>query len=131
MICASKKESYHNNTRKKSEFHVTCRDRVYDIQSFLNYHPGGKNKLVRFQDQVLDSELAKYPHSKSAYYLLEEFAVQYQERYNECEVSDMQILVWEIINRWHSYAYCLQKCCLKYCFSRPIFQLLLTSLKGP
>ncbi|KAL6441143.1 hypothetical protein ACFW04_003455 [Cataglyphis niger] len=86
-ICANKNELnyYHNTMRKKSDFHVKYRNRVYNIRNFLNYHPGGKNALTRFKDQNLDDELAKHPHSKSAYYLLEEFAVQFQERYNECE----------------------------------------------
>lgn len=93
-ICANKNELsyYHNDmTRKKSDFHVKYRNRVYNIRNFLNYHPGGKNTLTRLKDQNLDDELAKHPHSKSAYYLLEEFAAQFQERYNECEVSDIHI----------------------------------------
>lgn len=93
-ICANKNELsyYHNDTmRKKSDFYVKYRNRVYNIRKFLNYHPGGKNALTRLKDQNLDDELAKHSHSKSAYYLLEEFAVQFQERYNECEVSDINI----------------------------------------
>lgn len=72
-----------------TEFLVKYRDRVYNIYNFLNYHPGGKNTLLRFKDQILDKELAKNHHSKSAYYLLEEYAVQHQDRYNEYEVSDI------------------------------------------
>lgn len=75
--------------KRSTEFLVKYRDRVYNIYNFLNHHPGGKNTLLRLKDQVLDKELAKNPHSKSAYYLLEEYAVQHQERYNEYEVSDL------------------------------------------
>ncbi|TGZ31874.1 Uncharacterized protein DBV15_01175 [Temnothorax longispinosus] len=86
-------------SRKEStEFLVKYRDRVYNIQNFLNYHPGGKNPLAHLKDQVLDKELAKNPHSKSAYYLLEEFAVQHQERYNECEnlINWNAPLLWQV-----------------------------------
>lgn len=91
-VCASETENqYSNDTSRKesTEYLVKYRDRIYNIYKFLNYHPGGKNTLSRFKDRVLDGELAKNPHSKSAYYLLEEFAVQQQERYNECEVSNL------------------------------------------
>ncbi|XP_025987624.1 dihydroceramide fatty acyl 2-hydroxylase FAH1 [Solenopsis invicta] len=87
-VCANKTENHHSNDKswkESSEFLVKYRNRIYDISNFLNYHPGGKNTLSRLKDQVLDGELAKNPHSKSAYYLLEEFAVKQQERYNECE----------------------------------------------
>lgn len=72
-----------------TEFLIKYRDRVYNIYNFLNYHPGGKNTLLCFKDQALDKQLAKNHHSKSAYYLLEEYAVQHQERYNKNEVSDL------------------------------------------
>lgn len=92
-VCANEAESYSRNDTTRNdnstEFLVKHRDRVYNIRDFLSYHPGGTNALVHLKDQTLDGELAKHPHSKSAYYLLEEFAVQRQERYNECEVSDM------------------------------------------
>lgn len=90
-VCANGMENCHDKDASKgpTEFLVKYRDRVYNIYNFLHYHPGGKNTLGRFKDRVLDGELAKNPHSKSAYYLLEEFAVQHQDRYNECEVSDL------------------------------------------
>lgn len=90
-VCANRTKSDHSDdtSRKESEFLVTYRDRIYNINNFLNYHPGGKNTLIHFKDRVLDRELAKNPHSKAAHYLLEEFAVQHQERYNECEVSNL------------------------------------------
>ncbi|KAL0124264.1 hypothetical protein PUN28_006250 [Cardiocondyla obscurior] len=80
------------------EFLVKYRDRVYNIQNFLNYHPGGKITLERLKDQALDKELAKNPHSKSAYYLLEEFAVQHQERYNEYEnlINWNAPILWQV-----------------------------------
>lgn len=90
-ICASEMESCHGDNMTSVEATKEClvkyRGRVYDVNDFLDYHPGGKNTLARHKDQVLDETLTKYPHSKSAYYLLEEFAVHRQERYNECEVS--------------------------------------------
>jgi len=94
IICTNVTENYHNDDtpaawKESTEFLIKYRNRVYNIYNFLNNHPGGKNTLIRLKDQVLDGELAKNPHSKSAYYLLEEFAVQQQERYNECEVSDL------------------------------------------
>ncbi|KAH0950903.1 hypothetical protein HN011_000343 [Eciton burchellii] len=70
---------------KSTKFLVRYRNRVYDISGFLNYHPGGRNVLISFKNQILDRALAQHPHSKSAYYLLEDFAVQHQKRYNECE----------------------------------------------
>lgn len=84
------KDPYWNRTTKEksTKFLVKYRDRVYNISSFLNYHPGGRNTLARLRDRVLDKALAEHPHSKSAYYLLEEFAEQRRKRYNECEVSD-------------------------------------------
>lgn len=89
--CANETESNRRNdaTRESTKFLVKYRDRLYDIYDFVDYHPGGKNTLMRFKDQILDGALAKYPHSESAYYLLEEFAVQRQERYNEYEVSNL------------------------------------------
>jgi len=84
-------EDHHRDKLPKEEltkFLVRYRNRVYDISGFLDYHPGGRNALIPFKDQILDGALAKHPHSKSAYYLLEEFAVKHQKRYNECEVSD-------------------------------------------
>lgn len=90
-VCANGTESNGTDMSRErtTEFLVKYRDRVYNINNFLNYHPGGKTTLLRFKDQALDKELAKNPHSKSAYYLLEEFAMQHQERYNEYEVSDL------------------------------------------
>ncbi|XP_014475463.1 PREDICTED: fatty acid 2-hydroxylase isoform X2 [Dinoponera quadriceps] len=90
VICANKMDTCRSgnvtaNMKGTSEFFVKYRGRVYDVNSFLNNHPGGKNTLGRFKDQVLDGALVRHPHSKSAYYLLEEFAVHRQERYNECE----------------------------------------------
>jgi len=89
--CANETENHDidNTPREITEFFVKYRERVYNIHNFLNNHPGGKNTLMRLKDQDLDKELAKNPHSKSAYYLLEEFAVQHQMRYNEYEVSDL------------------------------------------
>jgi len=91
-IKINKMEDSHRDKLLKegsNKFLVRYRNRVYDISGFLSYHPGGKSTLVPFKDQILDQALAKHPHSKSAYYLLEEYAVQHQERYNECEVSDL------------------------------------------
>lgn len=88
-VYANGTKSDDTSREKSTEFLVTYRDRIYNINNFLNYHPGGKSTLIHFKDRVLDEELAKNPHSKSAYYLLEEFAVQHQERYNECEVSNL------------------------------------------
>lgn len=90
--CAKKMEACRSSNNVTSikgaaEFLVKYRGRVYDVINFLDYHPGGKNMLVRHKDRILDEALVKHPHSKSAYYLLEEFAVHRQERYNECEVS--------------------------------------------
>ncbi|XP_011692149.1 PREDICTED: fatty acid 2-hydroxylase [Wasmannia auropunctata] len=84
--------------RESTEFLVKYRDRVYNIYNFLKNHPGGKNTLIRFKDRAMDGELAKYPHSKSAYYLLEEFALKHQERYNECEnlVNWDAPLLWQV-----------------------------------
>lgn len=90
--CANKTENHDiDDTPREeiTEFLVKYRDRVYNIYDFLNNHPGGKNTLMHLKDQDLDKELAKNLHSKSAYYLLEEFAVQHQVRYNEYEVSDL------------------------------------------
>lgn len=74
-------------TNNSTEFLVKYRGRVYDIRNFLHNHPGGRNTLARYKDRVLDETLEKYSHSKSAYHLLEEFAVQQQEKYDGCEVS--------------------------------------------
>jgi cytochrome b involved in lipid metabolism len=87
----NKMEDHHPDKLRKeksTKFLVRYRNRVYDISGFLNYHPGGRNVLISFKNQILDRALAQHPHSKSAYYLLEDFAVQHQKRYNECEVSD-------------------------------------------
>ncbi|XP_020282807.1 fatty acid 2-hydroxylase [Pseudomyrmex gracilis] len=84
-------ENYRRNdiatreTDNSTEFLIKYRDRVYNIRNFLHHHPGGRNTLERYKDRVLDETLAKYSHSKSAYHLLEEFAVQQQEKYDGCE----------------------------------------------
>ncbi|EFN78603.1 fatty acid 2-hydroxylase [Harpegnathos saltator] len=108
-IRANKAETC-QNTKRTTEFLVKYRDRIYDINNFLNYHPGGKNTLARFKGKILDKALARHSHSKSAYYLLEEFAVHRQERYNEYEdpvnwdapilqqVSSMGHRYWEWVN---------------------------------
>lgn len=106
-----------NTTKMKAttEFLVQYRGRGYDINNFLNNHPGGRNTLARFKDQLLDGILAKQPHSKSAYYLLEEFAVQRQERYNECEVS----YLYTRENRQNIlFARSEKKAMLKYLFNK-------------
>ncbi|XP_011879070.1 PREDICTED: fatty acid 2-hydroxylase [Vollenhovia emeryi] len=106
-VCANGMENHDSDASRKdsTEFLVKYRDRVYNIYNFLNYHPGGKNTLARLKDQVLDGELAKNPHSKSAYYLLEEFAVQHQERYNECEnlINWNKPILWQVGNMGDRY----------------------------
>ncbi|XP_011064575.1 PREDICTED: fatty acid 2-hydroxylase 1 [Acromyrmex echinatior] len=100
--CANKTENHHDidDTPRKeiTEFLVKYRDRVYNIHNFLNNHPGGKNTLMRLKDQDLGKELAKNLHSKSAYYLLEEFAVQHQVRYNEYEnlINWDKPILWQV-----------------------------------
>ncbi|KYN38656.1 Fatty acid 2-hydroxylase [Trachymyrmex septentrionalis] len=99
--CANRTENHDiDDTPREeiTEFLVKYRDRVYNIHNFLNNHPGGKNTLMRLKDQNLDKELAKNPHSKSAYYLLEEFAVQHQVRYNEYEklINWDKPILWQV-----------------------------------
>lgn len=91
-VCVNGTNNHHDNNASReesTEFLVKYRDRDYDISNFLRYHPGGKDKLLCLKNQNLDRELARNPHSKSAYYLLEDFAKQHQERYNELEVSNL------------------------------------------
>ncbi|XP_018311240.1 fatty acid 2-hydroxylase [Mycetomoellerius zeteki] len=99
--CANKTENHDiDDTPREeiTEFLVKYRDRVYNIYDFLNNHPGGKNTLMHLKDQDLDKELAKNLHSKSAYYLLEEFAVQHQVRYNEYEnlINWDKPILWQV-----------------------------------
>ncbi|XP_032688426.1 fatty acid 2-hydroxylase [Odontomachus brunneus] len=110
VACAHKMEACRNsnhvtNIKGATEFLVKYRGRIYDVINFLDYHPGGKNMLVRHKDRILDEALVKHPHSKSAYYLLEEFAVHRQERYNECEnlINWDAPILWQVSLMGHRY----------------------------
>lgn len=76
---------------KSTSLLVRFQGRVYDVYNFLNYHPGGKDTLIHFRNKDLNKAFKKYPHSKSAFHLLEEFAVHNQEIYNAHEVSNFHV----------------------------------------
>ncbi|XP_076672211.1 fatty acid 2-hydroxylase [Andrena cerasifolii] len=65
--------------RTQDEFVVSYRGRSYDIREFLAYHPGGRKMFGCFKGRSLDKAFDQNPHSKGAFHLLQDFAVNGQE----------------------------------------------------
>lgn len=80
---------------KNDSFEVLYNEESYAIDNFLNNHPGGINYLAPYKEKDVSQRMEGVPHSKAAYYLLQEYKKERRRRkgQSEEEVEDLERLV--------------------------------------
>ncbi|XP_066600688.1 fatty acid 2-hydroxylase [Prorops nasuta] len=92
------------------KFLVKFQGERYDIHEFIRFHPGGRKTLYGYQGKSLDAPLKVHSHSRAAYHLLGQFAINRKQDYNDYEsfvdwnkpllrqVSSLGNRYWEWVN---------------------------------